>query len=1151
MKSFRYWMAVVTCSLVMTSSAPNLSWAEPGDEPAAPATEAAPAEQADAAAADAPVADAPAVDETTPQPAEPVESEEPAAAPAASEQPAADEPEMPAAAEAEAEVPVVEAAPPTAAQPQAADEGAAAPAAGATGEAGDEFRDPADVMEGAAEEAEAVAQGAQAAADDQGLSPIVLFLIVIVALALPYWLGTVIANSLRMEDYGWKIGLGLVAITSASIICYFGWPPRLGPDLSGGINLIYEIEPGEKDVETEKLIGALSRRINPGGLKEVMIRPYGNRQVEIIIPKADDAEIERVERSIITAGALEFRIVANRQDHAPIIEAALATEEDEVIISGTPVARWVKLDTNQFDPLRTTDFITRQNLRGEPEVLVIMDVYDVTGEFLENASTGMDTRGRPAVNFTFNAQGTRRFDGLTTENAPNPGTGFKRSLGIVLDNTLLSAPVLNEPIIGGSGQISGDSFTTEEVDFLVSILNAGSLPAALNKTPISKQVTSPTLGADTVQRGAWSMIASVIAVMVFMLIYYRLFAGTVACFALLFNMILLVAVMILLKAAFTLPGIAGLVLTIGMAIDANVLIYERIREELNRGAGLRMAIRNGFDRATTTIIDANLTTIITAVVLYWIGTDQIKGFAVTVILGIIMSMFTAIFLGRIAFEIAERKRWITSLNMMQLLGNTHFDFLGRRRMAIGAALALMAIGLVGIASRGANLLDIDFTGGSSVTVAFEEAQNISAIRQEVEQAASELEAEVEAAQERGDTTSLAEIVTPIDFTVVGVGEGDRLFRIDTSIRDFQIAQQMLKQQFGERLVTNSLQYSPPQTTGVSSSTTGAGHALDVSQTQPVALQDEEQGPAAEAPAEATPAEQPATQTQGAVRTTTTLTFGEPIKHDSLVQMLQDIFVQTELPEVPFQLTNVEHTPGSEVPLAQWELSISLPAEQTEQLLSALSTQVNSFTVFPSSSNIGGQVAQDTQAQAGYALFTSLLFIVAYVWLRFQRIMFGLAAVLALVHDVIITLGVLALSKVLVDFAPSVAAALLIDPFKISLSIVAAILTVVGYSINDTIVIFDRIREVRGKSPTITPQMINISINQTLSRTLLTSGTTLLVVLILYIWGGPGLHGFAFTLMVGIVAGTFSSVFIASPILLWMSQPAADKKNQIPTETVKA
>src|SRR5262249_48805316 len=253
----------------------------------------------------------------------------------------------------------------------------------------------------------------------------------------------------------------------------------------------------------------------------------------------------------------------------------------------------------------------------------------------------------------------------------------------------------------------------------------------------SSLLTGATLGADTIQKGVYSMLVATTAVIIFMVIYYR-FAGVVANIALLLNVLLIVAFMIMFNAAFTLSGLAGLALTVGMAVDANVLIYERMREELTRGATLRMAIRNGFEKATTTIIDANVTTLISAVVLYVMGTDQVKGFAVTLILGIVMNLFTAIFVSRVFFDIAEKTRFIKDLKMLHILSNPNFDFIGKRHIAIAISSIIIPIGMVGVVQRGKGLLDIDFTGGVSVQTLFKDPVEIAQVRKLIDDVREDL-----------------------------------------------------------------------------------------------------------------------------------------------------------------------------------------------------------------------------------------------------------------------------------------------------------------------------------------------------------------------------------------------------------------------------
>ncbi len=915
----------------------------------------------------------------------------------------------------------------------------------------------------------------------------VLAAVVLATITVPFLIGNYLSTRLRMPDHAWKIGTALATITAAAVITAFGWPPQLGPDLSGGVNLIYELdreslrEAGDDEsVDMEKMIAAISQRVNPGGVKEVTIRQYGPDQVEIIIPRADDVEIDLIKRKISTSGALEFRITANNNDHAEII--ALARQQREqghrrIMQDGTETARWIRLNEREFDPQRDQHLITSQNRRGEWEVLIVMDPYNVTGNLLLTATRGVDRRGQPAVDFVFNAEGARRFGRLTGENTPIEATNFYRYLGIVLDDELRSAPRIEDAIYQ-RGQISGN-FTLEEVDFIISILNAGSLPAALNKQPISQREISATLGADTVRKGFRAIAISFVAVLCFMLVYYR-FAGVVACVALMSNLVLILGVMISIKAAFTLPGLAGLVLTVGMAVDANVLIFERIREELSRGAALRMAIRNGFDRATRTIVDANITTLITAVVLYWIGTDQIRGFAVTLILGIIMSMYTAIFCSRIVFDIFEKQRWLTRLKMMRLFGQTDFDFLGRRRIAFACSLVVIVLGLAAVVQRGLNILDIDFTGGTAVTVLFQEDQPlpIADVRRAV------------------DSQPGLE-----DVAVIGIGDDQLRYTIHTTNKDIDVVEQRIEEIFGDRLQTNSLEYEV----------------------------------LARAGADAPPEANEATSDQ-AGDTTASLRLGEALKGETLQELIRTTQQAVGAPDAAFEISNPDYVPGSDQRFDAWELKIALDKDMARTVLDKLNQQLAATPVFPSSSNIGGKVAGDTQAQAGYALFASLFFIVGYIWMRFQRIAFGLAAVVALVHDVLVTLGMIAISAYIVNLAGPLASVLLLDPFKISLPVVAAFLTIIGYSLNDTIVVFDRIREVRGKSPDLTPDMINTSINQTLGRTILTSLTTLLVVVILYVLGGAGIHGFAYALVVGVVVGTYSSVFIASPVLLAMHRP---------------
>lgn len=970
-----------------------------------------------------------------------------------------------------------------------------------------------DASDGAAlvNGAEASPEGETEVAAPVGISPLAVGALLIGLFVLPVLIGNWLAKSVAMPDHGWKISVILVTLAAAGVILYFG-QVKFGPDLAGGITLIYELADGAVVQEIEegeegddqaqggqkgkkggrelisRLTEALKQRVDPTGTKEVTIRPYGSA-IEIIIPRTGQDDLEFIKRRITSLGQLVFRITVDpawgeRDQNIAEHALTLPPEQKIVELNGEVVAQWVGYKVEEFGPVDVQEPGRRivKRLAGDhPEALVLMDAYNVTGEYLERVHKDVDSRGGPAVAFTFDSRGSRRFGRLTGENKPNPATGAQRNLGVVLDNKLLSAPNIREKITG-SGQISGN-MTDEEVEFILSVLDAGSLPAALNPEPLSEEIISSTLGAETIEKGKYAITVSLGAVLVFMLLYYR-FAGLVACLALVTNLLLVLAVMVLIEAAFTLPGLAGLVLTVGMSVDANVLIFERIREEMSRGAGLRGAIRNGFGRATVTIVDANLTTLITGIVLYAIGTDQIKGFAVTLILGILVSMYTAIFCSRVIFDIAERRRWITKLSMAHIIGETHFDFIGKRHVAWAFSAIIIATGLVATFQRGIGILDIDFTGGTSVTMVLtdDHKMNVGEVRNELVDS------------ELADKNLL----------VVERGETNTRFTVNSSMDSVVDVEHILQEAFEGRLKTYSVdlgELSEAEVAGVP----GTQAILSVN----AAAGSEESG----------------------------------VSYDSLLTRLTDALAATGHAGVEPIMTAPGFTTGGAGQFEEWTVKLGLDADATRGVLDSLVSSMTSQPMFPLANKIGGKVAGNMKVTAMYAVLVSLLGIIGYLWLRFQKVTFGLAAVIALVHDVLVTLGMIAISYYVVNNIPALAEALQIDSFQIGLSIVAAFMTIIGYSLNDTIVIFDRIREVRGKSPQLTADMINTSINQTLSRTLLTSATTLIVVSILYVAGGAGIHGFAFALVIGVIAGTYSTVFVATPALLAMSGTESATKKQ--------
>ncbi len=1037
------------------------------------------------------------------------------------------------------------------------------------------------------------------------------YLAVLVALAvlvIPFIVGGFLAKTFRMPTYGTRFGWLLLALTASAVVLGNRWP-GLGVDLRGGTILVYEIdseklgkveaESGQR-IKSEDLIEPLTRRINPSGTQEIVLRPYGDAQIEIIVPEVDQREVDRIKGLVEEAGILRFAILANQSDHQAQINLAVEQSESqsrgertsETVrdAAGNLIAFWANVDredtadgrkgplrvnvgdalvrnpdTGQIltlpfqvrgenGELKIAQWIDEQGMTGIETLMIVDPLLDITGEDLAFAASTFDQNGSPAVAFTLTDAGSGRFFALTTNNAPVGSR--QRQLGIVLDDNLLSAPNILQPI-RKEGRITG-RFTRAEVEQLVQILKAGQLPAALTKQPIAENQIDATLGADTIEKGVKAVVISLALVLLFIVVYYR-FTGIIACIALAMNLAMILATMVLINQPLTLPGLAGLVLTVGMSVDANVLIFERIREELKKGAAPRMAIRNGFGKATVTIIDANLTTLITAIVLYAIGTDQIRGFAVTLILGILFSMFTAIYVSRTLFDFAERHGFLSlgmsdGVNALRnmLSGEAGLDFIGKGKIAVTISSVLMILGVVSLFARGKGIFDIDFAGGSSVQFRLDSATPSDTIRDIIKP--------VMLAKETGEA---------VPYTVNGVSmqgaPDETVYKVDVSselgnVDDLKAA---IAKAFGAvdavGLVTYEVSVSPG---GSSSYRPGATDARAVMLT--AARAQDETSPPSDAASAAVADESTANADEAAVNaaieaanplSTRELTLR--IEGDSevssahaainsvtlkqlLVAAATDLGVAltervidlTPLPvddEDPERIA--EWNPDSSLAFAKWKIELPVVPENADAILNAVKQKMDADPIWISSSSVGSRVAGDMIGRALGALFASLLCIIGYIWFRFQRVLYGFAAVAALIHDVLITLGAIAVSA----FVADALGFLLIDPFKISLTVVAAILTIIGYSLNDTIVVFDRIRETKGKAPRLTGEMINASINQTLSRTLLTSLTTLIVVVLLYLFGGEGIHAFAFALVVGVIVGTYSSVFIASPILLWLIQ----------------
>ena len=1108
----------------------------------------------------------------------------------------------------------------------------------------------------------------------------------LLAIILSVVLGYLLASWLRLKDYGWKFSLILAAWSVSIAIVVFG-TFKLGADLRGGVNLVYEVNEEETALlnpaargayDLNGVVDVLRQRINPSGVKDLVIRKSGPRQIEIVVSEVDQAQIDDIKRRVTSTGTLQFMIVANDETKdGHIIDAAREQERDpqrkmsrEVKDSeGKLIGLWTKLarvdgdkpDSAYRYPLAYRDLIRdRQtgdivNLtpaeqseisaalqtnddevftrvladRGIREVEVLLrtpdnEHLDVRGEDLAHASPSFGTSSTNwEVNFVMKPQGVGKMGALTGQNLGPP----KRSLAIVFDNELISAPTIEDQITD-NGVIRGD-FSEQEVRFMSELLKSGSMPVVMYPTPIAENLIDAILGWDTIKKGSMSLAVSLLVVLALVALYYR-FAGITAAAALVLNLLLTVAIMIVIQAPFTLPGLAGLVLTVGMSIDANVLIFERIREEAARGAALRMQIRNGFDKALSAILDGNLTTFLTAFVLYVIGTDQLRGFGITLMLGNVISMFTAIFCARVIFDAGERTRLLKSLSMTQFLTSPKIDWVRLFPPATIASGVLILLGLIAAVSRGAGIFDIDLKGGSSVTPMLKAQMKDDEVRTAMREQLAGL---------RDEKTGAS-----IDFQVYEVSiEGeqpDTVYKIDSSLErvddlERHVHEALKDPKTGEKLLrTYQMEYAivssgpieapseeppvegaggaaPPPSEAKTPETKSAPETKTVPETKsapetksgkqgddaakespgekagesPADCGQEEDSksdaatkekgaaksvktdekaagekagettaddPTKSDPDEAAPATVPSTAPEAAAPTVTAPPDGEstppaaaeqttaeirfPDNRISAYALLEHIrqSAAKTLGHEPFtKVSNPNWVPGDNTPYETWTAEIHIGRDNAKKLLDDLQTKMSGSPVWQNTSSVSGQVTLDMQLRALSAILVSLLGIAAYIWVRFQRLSWGIAAIASLVHDTLVMIAGIGASY----YLASALGFLGIDEFKISLTVVAGFLTLIGYSINDTIVIFDRIREMRGKSPYISAQLINDAVNQTLSRTILTGGLTLIVVLILYIFGGEGIHTFAFCMLIGVLSGTYSTVFIAAPLLLWLMKTA--------------
>jgi len=756
----------------------------------------------------------------------------------------------------------------------------------------------------------------------------------------------------------------------------------------------------------------------------------------------------------------------------------------------------------------------------------------LTGAYLVGAGVS-DLSMKPAVSFNFNARGGQLMGELSSgDNLPDrnksPNADFTL-LAIILDGYVVSAPSLSTTITT-NGEIIMERAKPEDLRRLAQILRSGALPATLKPLPVSENTIGPTLGQDTINKGTWSIGVAFVTVLAFMLLYYR-FAGFVASVALLANLLFTIAFMVFVNATFTLPGLAGLVLTLGMAVDANVLIYERLREERERGAGLTLALRNGYDRALPTIIDTHLTAIFTAIVLYAVGNDQLKGFGISLCAGLVISLFTSLYMTRLMFDYWQSKGWLTKLSMYQGLTNFlhrhYIDFMRVRHIWFTVTVVLTVIGLGVFLIRGERGLNIDFVGGTAYGGQLTEPLTIGQLRELLDKERQDKLLAVQSVEQRDEAGYLFNVVYP---------DGPQLIRLSNPAPgDSKAAREATVKSRASVLpdwsVEQTFVSTEPNAGGASRFFTirSTEKEADLVQVAVNRLLHKPDGQ---------PLLKKITLDDFKIdRNKATLTFSDAASPGYLKLLLNREFEARGIVETqPFELRG--EGKGTEGRYKTMAVEVSSPRVDAKALEDILKQTQQAFASRPQPErleNFDAQLAAETSRRAMYAVLASWGAILLYLWFRFGNWTFGAAAVLCLVHDLCFTLGAIAFCHYLVAYTPWLATFLRVEDFKIDLPAVAALLTLVGYSVSDTIVVFDRIKEVRGKNPLLTPQMINDSVNQTLSRTLLASLTVFLVVFVLYFFGGEGVHLFAFVMVVGVVIGTYSSIYVASPLLLMFGE----------------
>lgn len=962
--------------------------------------------------------------------------------------------------------------------------------------------------------------------------------------------------------------------------------------------------------------------------------------------KADLEDPSDLKRRLRGAGVLEFRILAERDPSSP----EFTTDPTKAQFK-QPIKRYTDQlakfgpkpktgDTYQWFPLSDPFKFIRAKNQADFDAKLAIKIGPIIEEYAGryyvlaySAASGPEygllqgkakggawslkqaypdrnpLTGENVVSFALDARGGRLFGEMT-------GSNVKRQLCIFLDGSAISHATINERITDRC-QISGQ-FAPEDVQYLVGTLEAGSLPARLKETPLSEQTVGPSLGETNRNNGMKASLWGAVLVVVFVLFYYGFAGGSGTTIALSMNLLLTLAIMSLMQATFTLPGIAGLLLSIGMAIDANVLIFERIREERARNIPFKKALLLGYDKAFSAIFDGNLTTMITCVILVFVGSEEIKGFAITLGIGIGTSMFTALTVTRLIYTSLTAQGWLNDFSMRKLIGVPKVDWIALRSIFWPASLVAVVggIGLFAWVSffRTESFYDIEFLGGTSLQVDLKPEFPLK--DDEVREVVTESEGTATKSAVRWLKAAADQLVA----STAAVGDAPGQFTLNSKILSGdQLATLARKpiepylERDGVSVSGNSVIFAcKPGTLDLdgfkklladaAQQARSAADKLSSARIQSVGEgTNASGGPSYEVVTVET--NRPVLQTailavlgdkleiQRAIRFVaaqdTDLTKEQYFVIESEDQYLRDVLggdsisdirayrggvavkVELDAAEAPLAAAEVERRirevglqpefeqfrarewavfplgAGGKIAggatgykqFAVCSIDESLTYDDDPNLwgdavakpeLALVTAALSSEKSFSKVIQFAPQIAGQTRNRAMFAIVLAMIGIGAYVWMRFGTRDYGLAILVTTAHDVCVVLGMIALSHWL--NGNFLGRGLMIEDFKFDLTMLAAVLTIIGYSLNDTIVVFDRIRENRGKTGSLSTHLINESINQTMSRTILTALLVFLTVITLYIFGGDGIHGFAYAMLVGTIVGCYSTVAIAVPLV---------------------